>query len=182
MAYIILHWNLICCEPVWFIRLLITFRQKLSDNPIHPTPLWTPYKIFSSNSMNVLIKLMNWNLRLFKLQQFGWGTFQFLGLYSFMHKHPRHKYFKSRTSQSSREQEMRPCFLIRFSVICWRVGRRPKESYVAEEFRAGRGAKEIVLLSAARLFTFSVNSWKANCFIHKYIISIWMFSFEKFTW
>lgn len=67
-------------------------------------------------------------------------------LYSFMHKHTRAQIFsKSRTSQSSRQQEVCPIFLD--EVFCDLLQGRSasQKSYVAEEFRSQRQrrAKEI---------------------------------------
>lgn len=48
-----------------------------------------------------------------------------------------------------------PYFLIRFSVICWRVGRRPSSLMLRKNSGAsGSGEPRKFLLSTARLFTF----------------------------
>lgn len=71
-----------------------------------------------------------------------------------------------------------PYFLIRFSVICWRVGRRPKSLMLRKNSGArGRGEPRKFLLSTARLFTFQrPNSLKSKfIFIHKYIFYLNVF-------
>lgn len=91
----------------------------------------------------------------------------------------RHKYFQRvvppRVADS---KKCVPYFLIRFSVICWRVGRRPKSLMLRKNSGArGRGEPRKFLLSTARLFTFQrPNSLKSKfIFIRKYIIYLNVF-------
>lgn len=91
----------------------------------------------------------------------------------------RHKYFQivvpPRVADS---KKWVPYFLIRFSVICWRVGRRPKSLMLRKNSGArGRGEPRKFLLSTARLFTFQrPNSLKSKfILIHKYIIYLNVF-------
>lgn len=101
----------------------------------------------------------------------------------FTGKH-KHRYFQRllppRVADS---KKWVPYFLIRFSVICWSVGRRPKSLMLRKNSGArGRGEPRKFLLSTARLFTFQrPNSLKSKfIFIHN--CTIWVFSLIKFMW
>lgn len=66
-----------------------------------------------------------------------------------------------------------PYFLIRFSVICWRVGRRPSSLMLRKNSGAsGNGEPRKFLLSTARLFTFQRPNSLQNkaILIQKYVI------------
>lgn len=66
-----------------------------------------------------------------------------------------------------------PYFLIRFSVICWSVGRRPSSLMLRKNSGAsGNGEPRKFLLSTARLFTFQRPNSLQNkaILIEKYVI------------
>lgn len=96
----------------------------------------------------------------------------------------KHRYFqKLLPPRVADSKKWVPYFLIRFSVICWRVGRRPKSLMLRKNSGArGNGEPRKFLLSTARLFTFQrPNSLKSKfVFIHNW--TIWLFPFENFIW
>lgn len=75
-----------------------------------------------------------------------------------VYSHQAHPQYSQELTLPPRVAESRKCvpyFLIRFSVICWRVGRRPSSLMLRKNSGAsGSGEPRKFLLSTARLFTF----------------------------
>lgn len=95
-----------------------------------------------------------------------WINRHFSFIYTVLHTSThRHKYLQRVVPPRVAEtKKWVPYFLIRFSVICWRVGRRPKSLMLRKNSGArGRGEPRKFLLSTARLFTFQrPNSLKSK--------------------